>query len=256
MKKSSPTELRFYEGLAKRDVRPALAALRTIAPAFHGVCQLQHDNNRGVNLNLNPTTEFVVIMENIKRGMAEPMELAIKLGKYTSDMSDLLSSGMGALQAAAKTIKMRAADVLSTSFLNNFRVSGGNFLPHPELPHIVSRKQLARADFQRVLRAFFSRGNASTRRSALAGVRRVRKVLADVLADELADVDELADADELESCKRNGVSTFIGCSLIILYDAQRPSEPSRVYLLDCCTLTTPISTRQGRDGKTRAQINP
>jgi len=162
VKKSSPNEINFYTTLDAYPPGGAVAALLTVMPTFFGTCQGH------------------VIMENIKHGMSEPIELAIKLGKYTSDINDLLSSGMGTLQAAAKTIKMRVADALTTSRTHNFRVTGANFLPHPGLPNVVSRHQLARADPVSVLNAFFSRGNAHTRRSALAGVHRVRKVLADV----------------------------------------------------------------------------
>lgn len=108
-KKTNKTELEFY-----RDIYKIHSPLTNHIPLYKGICKLNNINR--------------LVVENLKLNMKNPIEIDIKIGKYTAYLSELLNSGYKTSNAIIKTTKMRLSNSFTSSQDLKFRVVGGNFI--------------------------------------------------------------------------------------------------------------------------------
>jgi hypothetical protein len=170
-KRTNHAELRFYEEASQ---------LRGVMPRFHGTCKFPGD------------ADPRVVLENMKRGMARPREMDVKIGRYTSDLRDLLSMPTNVMQALRKDAIMKIVDTLTSSSRINFRVTAHPFRP------LNAIQQFFAAD---------PRGAAC--RSTLRQLQTVHEAIRNLPRD----------------------AVLVGMSVLIVYDEKHPTT-CRVRLID------------------------
>ena len=159
-------------------------------PLFKGVCKFE-GNSR-------------IMVKNLNDGMNEPIEIDIKLGKYTAYLSELVDSGYSFINAAIKTSRMRIANNFTSTEQYNFVIVGGNFFDNK-----INNKFIQVMDPLYLLELFLNHDKSGKIRTIIK--RKLNRLVKDLEATKYI--------------------SLIGSSVYISYDKKEPRK-NNIKLID------------------------
>lgn len=175
----------FYEQVWQQS--SFLLPLRPIIPKWKGTCTY-NDN-------------LYAVIENLKAGMVEPVELDIKIGQSTASYRELLDKAP-AVNAQIKKLRHKVLDRITTSHKLGFRIEASSFWRQ-------SKMKLMKTDPVSVLQTYFA-----TRPAVMKAVHRKLVKLLQVVQ------------------KHREHLYLVGSSILIIYDKTGTSKKVVVKMLD------------------------
>jgi len=185
-KLTNKTELEFYRDMYKLN-KPIVNHM----PLYQGVCELNGETR--------------ILVKNLKEGMKKPIEIDIKLGKYTAYLSELLESGYSLRDAVLKTSKMRIGNNFTSLGEYNFVIVGGNFYESEK----INKKNIQLIDPVYLLNLFTCYDKTDKINSIIK--RKLSRVLKDLIETKYI--------------------SLIGSSIYIVYDAT-DVQKNNIKLID------------------------
>lgn len=132
--------------------------------------------------------------ENMKRGMQSPVELDIKLGKFSADWNDLVAQGLSYFRVAFKTVYRTVANVVSGRITRHFAPARFKWA-HVRDPHAAFRD-------------FFQGGQRAARARIVPRLRAIAEAL-----------------------RQTPHLRTVGMSVLLVYDRSNPDKVN-VKLID------------------------
>jgi hypothetical protein len=182
---TNKTELEFY-----RDIYKLNKPIKYHMPFFNGVCKFEGHPR--------------IMVKNLNDGMNKPIEIDIKLGKYTAYLSELVDSGYSLIEAGVKTSRMRIVDNFTSSEQYNFVIVGGNFFDKS-----INNKSIQIMDPLYLLELFLSHDKTGKIRNIIKN--KLKRIVKDLKATKYI--------------------SLIGSSVYISYDKKEPSK-NNIKLID------------------------